>query len=325
MDHTIVELLNPYRKRILDELKASLTDNYSKWDTILFDPSTLRKALEQFMTSGKLIRGSLLCFSYEMFSNKKVDPIAVRLAVSLEWIHTALLIHDDIMDRDITRRGVPTVHHCYTLEAQKQKSDDPATLGNNLGLCVGDLCYFTAYDILSRLKLKEGIKNQIMSSISQEFQKVLLAQMNDVRLAAESKKISEEEIISVYRFKTARYTFSLPILLGGMLAGIPDKTLKLWNQIGEYYGILYQLRDDELGSFGNEKQTGKTIGGDIRINKKTLIHSLMYKNSTKEEIDTYDHIYGNSDITQDQIDYLRIRYAKSGSQKEYQSIMELTR
>jgi len=111
-----------------------------------------------------------------------------------------------------------------------------------------------------------------------------LAEQVDIHAGYSEEKLSQEEIIDLYRRKTARYTFSLPLKAGAILAGAKREEQEKLYEIGEKIGIIFQLKDDELGLFGNQKKTGEEIGSDLDENKKTVHRlKLLEKLSDEEE------------------------------------------
>jgi geranylgeranyl pyrophosphate synthase len=122
-----------------------------------------------------------------------------------------------------------------------------------------------------------------MQTISRECASVCLGQMQDVALGNSADIPSEADVLSVYRYKTARYTFSLPLMLGAILAGVPEKEITILEKTGESIGLLFQMQDDMLNLFGTVKETGKPVGSDLREGKKTLAYLYLYNKSTDKE------------------------------------------
>jgi geranylgeranyl diphosphate synthase type I len=98
--------------------------------------------------------------------------------------------------------------------------------------------------------------------------------MMDLQLGAGQEFPSEQEILRLYTWKTARYSFSLPLSAGALLAGCSESQVKALERVGELAGLAFQMRDDELGLFGNPEETGKVKGSDLREGKKTLLLAL---------------------------------------------------
>jgi len=212
----------------------------------------------EFISQGKMLRGSLLFASYALFTQKESKDV-VLAAAAIELFQSSLIVHDDIMDGDTMRRGKPTIWMQY----------GGVRVGEGMAICFGDIGFFLAYELLSNIHSEE-----VTTLFSKELSSVVLAQMQDVSSGFSEREPTKEEIITLYRYKTGRYTFSLPLMTGAILAKQNKILITQLEKIGELLGILFQLKDDELGLFGDEKETGKPLGSDIRENKKT-VHRLF--------------------------------------------------
>jgi len=168
------------------------------------------------------------------------------------------------MDKDTIRRSMPTQHSQYEQVAAAQKGKDVAHFGTSQSINLGNLCYFLGFRLLAESS------TSIVHFISQELSAVTLAQMQDVAGGHLNTAYSRENILYVYRYKTARYTFSMPLLVGGMLAKTPKTILDSLSNMGESMGLLYQIRDDELNATGTVASVGKSVGGDAELHKQTL-------------------------------------------------------
>jgi geranylgeranyl diphosphate synthase, type I len=297
------EILNNYSERIKKQYITFLTEKNEYFKNINKWGNDITGRLEQFSRNGKMIRGSVVLFTQEMFG-KKADINAIKVAVAIELFHAGLLIHDDIIDSDELRRGEISVHYQYVKEALAEKMADPKQFGLSMGICVGDISFFIGFELLSSLTVDSVFKDRIMRLFFSEFTAVGLGQMQDIYFGQSEAEPAEEDIFKLYLYKTARYTFSLPFMLGGMLAGISDEELSKLEKLGEYLGLIFQLKDDELGLFGNKNDFGKPIGSDIEENKKTLYHLLLFKNSSGPEQEHIRSIFGSSNISDESLNYV---------------------
>lgn len=199
-----------------------------------------------FVTAGKSIRGCLVLSSY-LWYQKRIAREVLRTAAGIELLHSGLLIHDDIMDRDQKRRGGEAIH------AQYQKLST-RHFGESMGIAAGDLAFFLGFELLSP---------QIAPYVAAELSRVAVAQMHDVA----PRKNSKEDIMRLYTYKTARYTFSLPLALGALLAHAPQKIIEELERLGEALGILYQIRDDLLDKTQTQITKGDAAAWEIRARK----------------------------------------------------------
>lgn len=229
----------------------------------------------------------------------------------MELFQSAFLIHDDIMDRDEKRRGSKSVYAQYVSLAEKEEISDAYHTGESMGICVGDIAFFIAFEILSEVSRLTG-NMQISELCSRELSYVGVAQMLDVYWGQTKRPITEKEVFDLYRYKTGRYTFSLPLLCGGHLAGARQAQLDDLEKIGELLGIVFQLKDDELGLFGEEAQLGKPIGSDISEGKKTLFHIALMERADPQEKQQLDTLFGKPDLTAEEVEYVRGIVRKHG-------------
>lgn len=303
------------KTRIMDFLEQyfhAKKDSYSAGNQ--WGGDTVRRLLE-FTSRGKMIRGGLVIMS-ESFFNENPSADAVKAAGALEIFQSAFLIHDDIMDGDLYRRGEKTVFNQYTAMSRDEGIADPERMGESLGICAGDLAFFAGFDILTAMEADPALKNRLISLCAEEYFKVGLAQMNDVYLGGSGREFTEEDILNVYRYKTARYTFSLPFMIGALLGGADTETMKKLESIGEMMGIIFQIKDDELGIFSSDGELGKPVGSDIREKKKTIFYHYIMETARnrgdKKILAALEGIFGNPDIGRDEIETVREYVKTSG-------------
>lgn len=297
------EILKAYSEQIKNNFSAFLLEKEESFNVINKWGKDVLGRLKQFSKNGKMIRGSVVLFSQEMFG-KAIDSDSFKVAIAIELFHAGLLIHDDIIDTDELRRGDPSVHYQYTRQAIDENIPDPYQFGISMGICAGDICFFIAFELLSGLQIQTNTKEKLMRLFFSEFIAVGLGQMQDIYSGHSLKAPTEEDIFKLYLYKTARYTFSLPFMLGGILAEIPDPEISQIEKLGEYFGLIFQIKDDELGMFGKKSDFGKPIGSDIEENKKTLYNLYLFKNADDEENRRLKNIFGSSNITDDSIEYV---------------------
>jgi geranylgeranyl diphosphate synthase type I len=262
------------------------------------------RRLSEFTRKGKLIRGGLVCLGCEMAA-RRVSADAVRAGVSLELIQSVLLIHDDIMDRDLQRRGSPSLHRQYALLAEEEGLPDPGHFGVSMGICAGEIAIFLAFEALAGLKARPSRKAGVQRLFAGTFGLVGLGQMRDIHAGASDRPLPEREILDIYRFKTARYSFSLPLAAGWTLGGGKPVGRGRLERLGETMGLIFQIKDDELGLFGEERTLGKPVGSDIRQGKKTLIRLRLLERATAGERQALAAVFGRPDASEEDVRVVR--------------------
>ena len=261
------ELLKTHKKDIISSLHDVLT--YQKSNSINAWGIDAITRLETFCSSGKMLRGSLVFMGYAI-TGKEVHTDVIKIATAMELFQAGFLIHDDIMDGDSLRRGNASMHIQYANLFSQHAMPNHKIEGINFSICIGDLAFFYAYELLESVK-----NNRILRYTSRILSHTVQAQMQDVYFASAHKDPSIDDILSLYHHKTGEYSITLPMVLGAILGNASDNTIHHLELFGKHMGIAYQLIDDRLNLFGNTRTTKKSTGSDIINGKKTLYYSLI--------------------------------------------------
>jgi len=344
----VLEYFTATRRGIEAAIRSIMADFGTAYSAVSDDlGSGAASRLSAFATKGKMIRGCLVRLGWEITAAKQPDAATGTMldqaGAAMELFQSGLLVHDDIMDRDRTRRGSPTIHVEYELDLARGAYDDPQHYGEALGICMGDLAYFAAFQMLARLETGDAASRNVCLTAARELALVGIAQMQDVANGAvkpasknpfrnAATEPTEEEILKLYRYKTGRYTFSLPLALGSALAGSTlagstvgtsgNSAREILEEAGEKLGIVFQLKDDELGLFADEAELGKPVGSDIREDKKTLFRLRLFERSGTQERNKLSFIFGNQDAHASDVLYVQETLEKTGVRAELQAMMK---
>jgi geranylgeranyl diphosphate synthase type I len=262
--------------------------------------------LGQFIPRGKMLRGLFILLVAELYGSKDRDSTShMPVAAAMEIVQSAFLIHDDIMDKDRLRRGEKTIYAQYEDKALHEQIPDALHYGQSMGLCVGDLAFFLAFELLTHVPESVPHHDRIIRTFVHEVESVSAAQMTDVHFGLSSDEPTLREIRTMYLRKTARYSFSLPFVLGALLAEAPEKDIKHLDRLGEYIGIAFQIRDDEIKLLGSADEVGTDIGSDIRENKKTLLRAWLLQQANRSDKQALRGIFGNTNLTDEDIVFVR--------------------
>ena len=220
----------------------------------LAEPKGLYEPCKYILQNGgKRVRASLVLLASKMFSGSFEQALPVALA--FETFHNFTLIHDDIMDNAPIRRGIPTVH---------VKWDE------NTAILSGDAVMIIAY----RFFEESGIfVPQLFKLLNKTALEVCEGQQYDVELeraALLDSSVSEEKYLKMIELKTS-VLLAACLKAGAIVGGASNDDADKMYEIGRLIGVAFQLQDDVLDTYGNEKTFGKKIGGDIRVNKKTYL------------------------------------------------------
>ncbi|WP_022892190.1 polyprenyl synthetase family protein [Agromyces subbeticus] len=247
------------------------------------DYTRLWEAARDATAGGKRIRPELALAAYSAFADAgsvagsldgSVDAgsvDAVRLAAAFELLHTAFLMHDDVIDHDLVRRGVPNVAGRFALDAigRGLSTARAHEYGEASAILAGDLLISSAHRLVAELDAPRGIRNRLLEIIDECVFLAAAGEHADVHQAGAAP--GEREILTMIENKTASYSFSAPLQAGAVLAGAPADAVECLGEIGRELGVAFQLRDDVLGVYGTAAVTGKSVFGDLREGKETLL------------------------------------------------------
>lgn len=259
---------------------------------------------EKYTFGGKKVRGALTVLGYQIGGGKRLKDI-LQASVAIEIFHNFLLIHDDIIDKDKIRRGKETVHTHFS----KKHGDD---YGNSKAIVVGDIGSFLAYELMVDANFAREKKVRAMQVLNDYLLKTGYGQLLDIDYDFK-KDISWDDILKVRIYKTAYYTFAMPLSVGFSLARTDNKKLKAIKNYSIYVGTAFQLMDDILGMFGDEKTTGKSSESDIKEGKKTLLFAKALELVGKKDKAYLLKWYGNKNLGKKKILRIKSIVKNSGS------------
>ena len=229
---------------------------------------------------GKRLRPFMVFKSCMMLGGKQSDAMVAASAV--EMIHNFTLTHDDIMDNDDIRHGVPTTH---------KKFDMP------LAILAGDVLYSKAYHtISSKSKLGSNYTAQLVTKLSKACIEICEGQVDDIKLAENKRIPTESEYIKMIEKKTA-VLFEVSCAMGAICAKKSAKDVKNLSMFGRNLGIAFQITDDLIGIMGDSKVTGKAVGNDIRAGKKSLPILLALRKARGSNKKKILRVFGKSKVT----------------------------
>lgn len=264
---------------VIERVDAALADALAATaDTLAgISPSAaeLIDPIREFTAKGKRIRALIAWWGFELGGgDAAAEPGIARVAASVELLHAAALIHDDIIDDSDTRRGRPAVHAAHrTAHAERGWAGDAALYGTGAGIIAGDLCLSLSEEIYSSAGLSRLAEPEAVRRHDDFRREVMVGQFLDIRLQAAPVEPADliDRAREVLTYKSAKYSVEHPLLLGAALGGADEDQLAALAEFGLPLGRAFQLRDDELGVFGDPQVTGKPAGDDLRQGKKTVL------------------------------------------------------
>ncbi len=243
----------------------------------------LLHAKEHNLRKAKRIRASFVYYGY-LLGGKIPNKEVWKVMEGIELVHTALLMHDDFMDEDKLRRGLPTTQE-YFAEGDKHYGESMAVNVGDVVLCLGFERILECG--LDRNKVLEAAKILMRGIANTAF-----GQIYDVTLP-KLGELTEEKVLAIHRAKTAIYTYQNPLLIGGILAGLNNEVLESLKEYSYKGGVAFQLQDDVLGMFGKTKKTGKSVDSDLLQGKSTLLIAKTLELGNKKQKETLLNAWGN--------------------------------
>lgn len=250
--------------------EAASAIGYAGHDTSRF--SRLWDRLTESLAGGKLTRPHLVHLSYRAFGGS--DPAAVAtLGAAFEMLHASLLIHDDVIDRDLVRRGRPTLGARYRADALDAglQEDTAHHVGNSAALIGGDVLLAGSIRLAARAGAATGTTEAVLDVVHAAVLAAAAGELDDLVFSYEDSDISVDQVLDMERLKTASYSFEAPLRAGALLAGSTTEDADRLGSIGQTIGIAYQVIDDVLGTFGDPELTGKSIDSDLLSDKRTIL------------------------------------------------------
>lgn len=208
------------------------------------------KAFIKACSGGKKIRGALINLGYQITGGE--SEAILDIAAAYEIFHSSILIHDDIIDQSLERRGKPSLYQVLG--------------GNHYGISqaitLADAGFFMAIKIISETNFPDKEKNKALTLFSKTMLDTAIGQMLD---------IEKGDPLTIMKLKTAQYTISSPLQLGALLAGAGKGLVRVLGEFGENLGIAFQIKDDILD-------------GEVKVLEESEKAALKYKDKAKKII-----------------------------------------
>jgi geranylgeranyl pyrophosphate synthase len=277
---------------------------------------------------GKRLRPLFAYWGWRGFSGegpREPDAAVLRAVAALEFVHASALVHDDVMDGALTRRGRPATHVGFaSRHGDGALVGDGDAFGVGAAILVGDLALVWSDELLRC----SGISPTALSRARQVWDtmrtEVTAGQYLDLLRAAGGLP-GAQGALTVARYKSAGYTVQRPLQLGAAIAGAGERAAETYTAIGLPLGEAFQLRDDVLGVFGDPSVTGKSADDDLREGKQTLLVALAEEAADDDGRRLLTEALGNPDAGPAEFDALRALFESTGARAQVeQRIAERT-
>lgn len=243
-------------------------------------PKELYEPIEYILSlGGKRIRPLLSLLAYGMYQN---DPAKIlKQAAAIEVFHNFTLMHDDIMDQAPLRRGQKTVHEKWN---------------TNIAILSGDVMLVRAYDLL--LETDPALLPNIIRLFNQTAAEVCEGQQFDMNFE-NLDQVKVQEYVHMIKLKTA-VLLGCALKMGAVLGGANETESNKLYDFGVNVGIGFQLKDDLLDVYADQKKFGKQVGGDIISNKKTFLLIKAMELAEGEDLEELNHWLSLSEFNKEE-------------------------
>ena len=248
----ILKLVKNYSIGVEREIENAL-------DTL--DPENLHSASNHIIKAGgKKIRPALVLLTAEAVGGNR--KWAYKTAAAVELIHTFSLIHDDIMDGDEMRRGMPAVHTLW---------------GEPMAILAGDVLFSKAFELVTQTQAEDIPSENVITALKTVVDSCIkICEGQALDMDFEGKlDVKEEDYLKMIYKKTAAL-IAAATKSGAIIGGGSEEQVEALSQYGELIGMAFQIQDDYLDVISDEEELGKPVGSDIVEGKMTLmvVHTL---------------------------------------------------
>lgn len=256
---------------------------------------------------GKRLRGMCAFLGASITSGLAPQDAHVdTVAAALELYQASALAHDDVIDHADTRRGRPTPHVALArVHRESGWSGDAEDFGRSAAILLGDLLLSAADHALTRAggQIGEDRSRALLERFTLMHTEVALGQYLDIRAeqipldAEDPHCVDLGDVLAVVRLKSARYSVVHPTVMGMVCAGASGEQIAAVEAVLEPWGTAFQLRDDDLGVFGDPSLTGKPAGDDLREGKRTALVAATWAGADVDARRTVARTLGRRDLS----------------------------
>jgi len=299
-------------RRLLDEgrVRAATTD-----------PQHLRlwEALEAATEGGKRYRPALVVAAHDALGGTR-PAAAAKVGAAVELLHTAFVIHDDVIDGDDVRRGRLNVSGTFHADALAAGAPPGVAgdFGRTAGILAGDLALAAAIRAVATCGAPPDVVHRLLDLFDAALHTTAAGELADVRLSITAESPSLLESLAMEEQKTGVYSFALPLQAGAVLAGADPDVVAQTGVAGRVLGIAFQLIDDLHGVFGDPARTGKSATSDLRTCKQTPLLTVAMTTPDWPRI----RPYVGRDLSDTELAEARRLLTTSGSRRFVEELVE---
>jgi geranylgeranyl diphosphate synthase, type I len=290
-------------------IRTLLDAELIRWTAV--DPdlaAPLSSLRDLVLAGGKRLRPAFCHWAFVGAGGDPSDTGVVDAGAALEMLHTFALVHDDIMDNSKTRRGMDAVHVQFSDGHLREGwQSEGRRFGEGVAILIGDMAFVYADQLL------QGANPDAIRVFTELRVEVNIGQYLDL-LGTVRGRPTLETARRICQYKSGKYTVERPMHLGVALAG-GGALAKFESALSAYglpLGEAFQLKDDLLGAFGDNKVIGKPVGDDLREGKPTALLARAIASASPAQLKILDLI-GNPDLSSAQIQSVQEVLVETGA------------
>jgi geranylgeranyl diphosphate synthase type I len=323
--------LTELRERVQQAVDAHLAAQTTVLAEIGDELMPLVGTVGSLLAGGKRLRAGFLYWGYRAGGGPESaleSEALVRLAASMEFFQAAALLHDDVMDRSDTRRGMPSAHRTIeALHSERGWLGDGGRFGEGAAILAGDLCLTWCDEMFATCGLPgeqlgrgralfDRMRTQLMGG---QFLDLLESVRGWDGLDLDARIASARKVI---RYKSAKYSIEHPLLIGALVGGVDGEAITHLSDYGLALGEAFQLRDDLLGVFGDPEATGKPAGDDLREGKRTVLVAYGLDGASADERTLIESSLGREDLDEAGVETVRALLTRSGAVDRVEALID---
>ncbi|MFE5844448.1 polyprenyl synthetase family protein [Streptomyces niveus] len=299
--------------RELDRFVRTETEALLALDDAL---APLTDVLTSVTARGKRLRSAFCYWGWRAAGRPDSDAM-VRAAASMELVHAAAVVHDDIIDDSALRHGLPTAQ--VALRDAFPAGSRPKARARSLAMLAGDLLMAWAGQMFAGCGLPAAYLGQVRGLWAVLARELIAGEALEVLYPEGESDVQRS--LKVIRYKTAKYTVEHPLHIGAGLAGADPLLREVFSDYGLPLGEAFQLRDDLIGLFGEPATTGKSNTDDISAARPTALIALARQSATPAERRELKALLGRRALTAPQLGQVRAVVERTGARDRVEEMI----
>lgn len=297
-----------FKARVDDVLTRFVGQEAEQFVAIDADLAPVACRLDAAVAHGKRLRAAFCYWGWRATGQPDSDAL-VRAAASMELVHAAAVVHDDIIDDSPLRHGLPTAHVALRDGAPSGRRSE--AVARSLAMLVGDLLISLAGQLFTTSGLPAAYLTRGRPLWATMARELIAGECLEILRTGATPATADS--LKVIRYKTAKYTVEHPLQIGGALGGADGRLRDTFSRYGLPLGEAFQLRDDLLGLFGDPARTGKANLDDIRTHRPTALLAETWEAADDADRRELRRVLGRDRLGTEELHRVRSIMSRSGA------------